>query len=96
MSSQYFKVKMGYDTNGGFCNEAVFYVYEDNSIDYRIVVDENGESPSLSGTDSYCDMLAKVLSLEDYPDDYGEHVIFVQVPFVNLPKIVQNVFERKN
>lgn len=93
MSKQYFKARMGYDTNCGFCDEAVFYVRENNSIDYRMVVDENGESPSLSGTDSYCDMLAKVLSLEGYPEDYGEHVIFEQVAFVDLPKNIQNVFD---
>ena len=67
MSKQLFRAKIKYDTNCGYDDEMTLYVMENNSTDYRMIVDKEGNDPSVSGTDWYCNAVASVISLKS-PD----------------------------
>lgn len=67
MSKQFFRAKIKYDTNCGYDDEMVLYVMQNNSSDYRMIVDKDGHDPLVSGTDWYCNAIASIISLKS-PD----------------------------
>lgn len=67
MSKQFFRAKIKYDNNCGYDDEMTLYVMENNSSDYRMIVDKDGHDPSVSGTDWYCNAIASIISLKS-PD----------------------------
>jgi rubredoxin len=77
MSKQYFHCQIKYDDSSGSLVIEDLYVYENNSTDYRSVLDKDGKAPYCLGTDSYCDALGAVLRLE-VPGT--EEVAFTELP----------------
>jgi hypothetical protein len=81
MSKQYFHCRIKYDDNAGSLVTEDLYIYENNSTDYRQILDKTGKAPYCLGTDSYCDALGAVLRLEAPGME--------EVAFLDLPVAVQ-------
>ena len=92
MSKQYFRVIITYDTNLGFDETKTLYVLENNSTDYRVVVDENGEYPKPCGTDWYCDALSVVISIGVSVETVNYKVDMQEISWKDLPEKLQNIF----
>ena len=93
MSKQYFKYDITYDTNLGFDETETLYVLENNSTDYRVVVDENGEYPKPYGTDWYCDALSVVLFIGTSVEELSYKVNMKEIGWKDLPEKLQNIFK---
>ena len=93
MSTQYFKANIKYDTNFGIDEERALYIKENNSIDYRYIVDENGDEPSMSGSDSYCNALSIVLRLGENRSNYDYSVSIEECSFKDLPDKVKRALD---
>lgn len=94
MSTQFLKATITYDNNCGSDNTEVFYICENNSIDYRKVITEDGKEPICSGTDWYCDALAHVLAIED-SDDTLHKVVIEECGWKGLPDNIKKIFDYK-
>lgn len=94
MSSQYFKAIIDYDNNCGSNDTKVLYVYENNTTDYMQIVDEEGNEPSLCGTDWYCEALSNVLILQD-SDNPCSSTKIEECGWNGLPENIQKVFDYK-
>jgi hypothetical protein len=81
-----------YDTNCGPTEEQTLYIRENNSTDYMHIVDEKGKEVECRGTDSYCNMLAHALMLEDY-DSPGESCKIEEIGFGKLPENIQKILK---
>ena len=92
MSKQYFKITIKYDNNCGGTDTQLLYAYENNSHDYMTIVTENGENPSCSGTDWYCNALGYALLLENN-DDTSNSTIVEECGWMGLPENIQKVFD---
>lgn len=93
MSKQYFKATITYDTNLGFDETETLYIIENNSTDYRVVVNENGEYPKPYGTDWYCDALSVVLNLGRNANGQNYNVIIEEIEWKNLPNKLQTILQ---
>lgn len=93
MSKQYFKYDITYDTNLGFDETKTLYVLENNSTDYRIVVDENGVCPKPYGTDWYCDAMSVVLNIGGDVDNLSYKVKKQEIGWKNLPDKLQTILQ---
>jgi hypothetical protein len=91
MSKQYFKATITYDTNLGFDETEILYVIENNSTDYRVVVNENGEYPKPYGTDWYCDALSVVLNIGGEVDNLSYKVKKQEIGWKDLPDKLRNI-----
>lgn len=91
MSKQIFKVHIEYDTNWGFSETKDFYILQNNSIDYRHIVNKNGEDLPTHGTDSYCNCLSHALLLENY-DNVGDKCVVEEISLNDLPNKIKEIY----
>ena len=92
MSNQYFKIVISYDNNLGSTDSEILYAHENNTSDYMKIVTENGENPSMCGTDSYMKCLSHVCNLEEVDSEYFEKVTIEEMAFSKLPNNIQKLF----
>ena len=95
MSKQYFKTYITFKDWFGECC-TTFFIQEDNSTDYRIIVDENGNPPDLMGEDSYFDVFGDLVKLKEtnLTKQYKSEIH--EISWNDLPPNVQQAFKPYN
>ena len=92
MSSQYFKYKIEYDNNCGDMENKTLYVQENNTIDFRVVVNEDGTLPEFHGSDCYCDAMSVVLGLGMDCKKSSYSVERIECGWLSMPDPVKEYF----
>ena len=91
MSKQYFYSYISH--NNGYTDDyEVFYIEEDNTTDYRKIVDINGNPPELKGEDDYFAVFSAMMNMEA-PDKVGDYVTdVIEISWSDLPDKVKDSF----
>ena len=94
MSKNYYKIHLKYDGNAGRIEESDIYRICFNTCDTQHFYEESGEEVCLVGTDSFIEILAKVLTTYedgDYYNSIGEGFSVKQISWLELPEKIKKL-----
>lgn len=93
MSKNCNKIHLCYDANDGTTDEIDIYRIFYNSSDYQILCYEDGRKVTLSGTDSFIEIISKVLQTYEegnYFDKLGFGFSIKEISYLEVPAAIKN------